>query len=228
MGLIWFLISREAFTRTRQLTPEAKGGFTMKKVKRSILACTIGVLAVCGMTTGRTNRVAADASIKTQQGVVIRSASLTTNKTIKVPQKETKAKSSSKVLSRGGTTEVSARANNVVDYALNYVGYPYVWGAAGPRAFDCSGFVMYVYGKYGVGLPHQSGSQFGCGSSVAKSALSPGDLVFFNTYGSISHVGIYIGGGRFVHAASSKTGVIVSDLTEGYYAARYAGARRVK
>jgi len=202
----------------------------MKKVKRSILVCTIAALSVCGMTTGRTNKVTADASIKTQQGVVIRSANLSTNKTIKVPQKETKAKSSSKgaTLSRGGTTEISTRANTVVDYALNFVGYPYVYGASGPRAFDCSGFVMYVYGKYGVGLPHYSGSQFGCGSAVSKSALSPGDLVFFNTYGSISHVGIYIGGGRFVHASNSRTGVIVSDLTEGYYASKYAGARRVK
>ena len=202
----------------------------MKKVKGCILICTIAALSVCGMTTGRTNKVAADASIKTQQGVVIRTASLSTNKTIKTPEKETRVRSSSKgsSLSRGGTTEVSTRGNSLVQYALQFVGYRYVYGAAGPRAFDCSGFVMYVYGKYGVGLPHYSGSQFGCGTAVSKSALSPGDIVFFNTQGSISHVGIYIGGGRFVHAANSRSGVIVSDLTEGYYAAKYAGARRVR
>jgi len=210
----------------------------MRKLKTSILAGSLVLLTVCGTTNGMTSKVSADASVKGQQGVVIRSTSLTTNKTIKVPQKETKVNSSSKsgsnnkgsgsTASRGGTTEISTRGKGVVEYALQFVGFPYVWGAAGPRAFDCSGFVMYVYGQYGVGLPHQSGSQFGCGQTVDRSALSPGDLVFFNTYGSISHVGIYIGGGRFVHAASSKTGVIVSDLTEGYYAARYAGARRVK
>jgi len=199
----------------------------MRKLKTSILACSLGLLTVCGMTSGVTTKVSADASVKGQQGVVIRSTSLTTNKTIKVPKKETTVKTSSKsgTASRG-TTEISSAGRGLVEYALQFVGYQYVYGTAGPRTFDCSGFVMYVYGKYGVSLPHYSGSQFNCGQPVAKSALSPGDLVFFGS--GISHVGIYIGGGRFVHAANSKSGVITSDLTDGYYAANYQGARRVR
>ena len=205
----------------------------MEKRKRYMVCAAVIVLTTCLGAKGKTDKVYADASIKNQQSVVIRSANYGTSKVIKVPVKNVETtslakKSSSNTGVDRGMTISSSNANGVASYALQFVGSPYVWGAEGPKAFDCSGFVKYVYGEYGVYLDHYSGSQYGAGQAVSKGSLSPGDLVFFNTYGSISHVGIYIGGGQFVHAASSRIGVTVSYLSEGYYAERYAGARRVK
>ena len=201
----------------------------MKKTSRNVLLGVAAMMATCFCITSSSYKVSADATVKAPQGVVVRSASYTTKNVIKVPEKKVAVtpKKTSKTLDRGLSIK-SNNANNVVDYATGFVGFPYVWGATGPRAFDCSGFTSYVYRRFGVSLSRVSGDQFHDGVAVSKSALSPGDLVFFNTYGRISHVGIYIGGGRFVHAASSKVGVTISNLNEGYYASRYAGARRVK
>lgn len=209
----------------------------MKYIKSTVFIFVVSILAIS--ITAKTNsyKVKADAAIKTQQGVVVRSANLTTEKVIVVPKKETeetsKGDSSKKSsLSRGGSMNSSLAKtsgnSSVVAFASKFLGRPYVWGASGPRAFDCSGFTAYVYSNFGVYLDHYTGSQFGTGKSVSRGNLSPGDLVFFNTYGSISHVGIYMGDGRFIHAANERTGVTISNLDEGYYSARYAGARRVK
>lgn len=171
----------------------------------------------------------ADTQGTNEKGVVIKSTSLSTNKVIKVPQKGTSGQNyvsnsyGSMPLSRGA----SETSSNLVNFAYRQLGKPYVWGAVGPRSFDCSGLTMYVYAAMGVSLPHYSGDQFSMGSPVSKANLQPGDLVFFNTYGSISHVGIYVGGGEFIHAPGSGRGVTVSDINSGYYAQRYAGARRI-
>jgi cell wall-associated NlpC family hydrolase len=107
--------------------------------------------------------------------------------------------------------------------ALRYVGVRYSWGGASPRqGFDCSGFVMYVYGKLGMRLPHYTGGQYSHGRRVPYSRLAPGDLVFFSGLG---HVGMYVGHGRYVHAPHSGTVVQVNRL-----AARrgsFVGARRL-
>ena len=124
----------------------------------------------------------------------------------------------------------SATGNAIVDYAMGYVGYPYVWATHGPYSFDCSGFTYWVI-KNVVGKNIGTGtwSQVGAGTPVSRSALQPGDLVFFqNTYtAGLSHVGIYIGGGQFVHAENETTGVKVSDLNSNYYGSRWYGATRV-
>jgi cell wall-associated NlpC family hydrolase len=117
-------------------------------------------------------------------------------------------------------------------FALQFVGARYAWGGSSPeRGFDCSGFVRYVYGQFGVGLPHSAAGQYSSrhGAIVSDPAeLVPGDLVFFvNTYKrGISHVGIYIGGGNVVQALSPGRGVGVASLSSGYWAARYYGAIR--
>jgi cell wall-associated NlpC family hydrolase len=113
--------------------------------------------------------------------------------------------------------------SSVVSIALQYLGVPYVWGGASPSGFDCSGLTMYAYAKVGVYLPHNAAMQYGMGTPVSRSQLAPGDLVFFN---GLSHVGMYIGGGRFVHAPHTGDVVKISSLSEYWYAATYVGARR--
>lgn len=126
--------------------------------------------------------------------------------------------------SRGNSV---ADAGDIVSRALSLQGVPYVFGGTSRNGFDCSGFTQYVFQAGGVSLPRTSYAQFGVGSSVSKNELQPGDLVFFTTYAKgASHVGIYIGGGRFVHA--SENGVKTTSLSDGYYASRYLGARRVR
>jgi len=112
----------------------------------------------------------------------------------------------------------------VVRYARRLLGVPYVWGGSTPSSgFDCSGFVRFVYQRFGVALPHSSYADFDLGRSVSRSALEPGDLVFFNGLG---HVGLYIGGGRFIHAPHTGTSVEVDSLS-GEYGGNYDGARRL-
>ena len=107
--------------------------------------------------------------------------------------------------------------------ALEYLGIPYQWGGASPTTgFDCSGLVMYVYAQLGVQLPHQAAAQYGYGVPVPRDQLLPGDLVFFD---DLSHVGIYIGDGEFVHAP--QTGDVVKIATLAQFGTRYVGARRL-
>jgi len=108
--------------------------------------------------------------------------------------------------------------------AARYLGVPYRWGGASPAGFDCSGLVMYVYAQLGISLPHYTVAQYGAGTPVARGELQPGDLVFFDGLG---HVGIYIGGGQFIHAPHTGDVVRVSSLSESWYAATYVGARRI-
>ena len=132
--------------------------------------------------------------------------------------------------STGGSPTPSAPApppsshSSVVSIALQYLGVPYVWGGASPSGFDCSGLTMYAYAKVGVYLPHNAAMQYGMGTPVSRSQLAPGDLVFFN---GLSHVGMYIGGGRFVHAPHTGDVVKISSLSESWYASTYVGARRL-
>jgi cell wall-associated NlpC family hydrolase len=111
--------------------------------------------------------------------------------------------------SGSSTSAPSGHGDQVASLALAEQGKPYVWAASGPNSFDCSGLVMYVFAKIGIQLPHSSYSQAGMGSPVAFSDLQPGDLVFFN---GNSHVGIYIGGGQFVHAPHTGDVVRVASL----------------
>lgn len=123
---------------------------------------------------------------------------------------------------------MAKNAADILNTALSYKGVKYRFGGATPAGFDCSGFVMYVFNKHGIKLPRTADIQFTVGKLIKnKKELKPGDLVFFETYEKgASHVGIYQGNDKFVHASSSR-GVTLSGLSEEYYAKRYLGARRL-
>jgi len=107
-----------------------------------------------------------------------------------------------------------APRSQVVSIAKRYLGAPYVWAAAGPNSFDCSGFTMFVYRQVGVSLPHSSRAQIGYGERVSRSNLRPGDLVFFGS--PIHHVGIYVGGGMMIHAPHTGARVRIDPLHSNY------------
>ena len=127
---------------------------------------------------------------------------------------------------------VSTKANEVIAYAKTLLGKPYVWGAQGPNSFDCSGFTYYVFkNAAGITLPRTSSAQSKYGTYVSKSNLKAGDLIFFDTVGpnngAVTHVGIYIGNGQFIHAASGQGKVVINNLNSTYYVNAYVNARRV-
>jgi peptidoglycan DL-endopeptidase CwlO len=113
-------------------------------------------------------------------------------------------------------------AERAVALARTQLGVPYLYGGASPEGFDCSGLVMWVYGRLGISLPHNAAALFGMGRPVSLDHLRPGDLVFFPGLG---HVGIYIGGGRMIHAPQTGERVEVQALDERD--AGLAGARRI-
>lgn len=118
----------------------------------------------------------------------------------------------------------SSQGEAVVAYAKEYLGCNYVYGGTSPSGFDCSGFTQYVYSNFGVSLNRTAAAQYSNGTSVSD--LQAGDLVYFGKSG-IYHVGIYIGGGSFIHAANRERGVTIDTLTSGYYKTNYVGARRI-
>ena len=126
-------------------------------------------------------------------------------------------------------TAPSAAGSDIVAEAQKYLGTPYVYGGASPSGFDCSGFVYYVLKQLGFSPYRTPADQYNQGTYVEKGSLQPGDIVFFaGTYASgISHVGIYVGGGQFIHSPNSRSTVSYSDLTSGYWAQHYYGARRM-
>lgn len=124
----------------------------------------------------------------------------------------------------------SATGAQILAKATEYLGTPYVYGGASPSGFDCSGFVYYVYGTFGISVGRTPAEQYSAGTVVDKASLQPGDIVLFAGTGSssISHTGIYAGNGQFIHSPNSRSTVSYSDLTSGYWSEHfYCGVRVV-
>ena len=127
---------------------------------------------------------------------------------------------------RGDGVLYNADRKRVVNTAKRYLGVPYRRGGATPEGFDCSGYVMYVFRRNGMSLPRSAEDQFHRGRRIALRAAGPGDLVFFNTQGGgrITHVGIYLGRGRFIHAPSTGKKVSITRLNNPYWKRRFIGS----
>ncbi len=121
--------------------------------------------------------------------------------------------------------------NRLVRYAKKYLGGRYVWGGTKPSGFDCSGYIRYLYAKEGIKLPRTAYAQSKVGRPISKANLKKGDLLFFLTdkkrHIPITHVGMYIGNGKFIHAASREDGIIISSLFKGKYKRFFVKAKRV-
>lgn len=132
--------------------------------------------------------------------------------------------------SSGSTSSANGTRQEIIDYAADLLGCKYVYGGTSPSGFDCSGFTQYVFAHFGVSLSHSSATQYSNSVRIKKSELKPGDLVFFSqTSGSskVGHVGIYVGDGQFIHAASPGKGVRYDGLDDTYYVNHYIGCGRV-
>ena len=125
------------------------------------------------------------------------------------------------------TYATSTLAEDIIAHSYSYLGTPYRYGGTSYSGIDCSGFTMKVFAQFGIYLPHGASDQYALSTPVTTEERAPGDLVFFNTSGyGIGHVGIYLGGGQFIHASTSR-GVIISSLYESYYARTYLFAGRI-
>lgn len=178
-------------------------------------------------------------SIAQQNGVSVSALEnwngLTSNSVLHVGQKlriggPLQARGSSTLSGRSSSVPVgftaAVKGAGIAQYAEQFIGAPYRWGGESPAGFDCSGLVQFAFGHFGVNLGRTSYAQYQSGYSVSKANLIPGDLVFFDTDGpGASHVGIYIGGGRFVNAASWR--VEIDSLDNSYWGGHYLGAKRV-
>ena len=177
-------------------------------------------------------KYAAKKPVAKKPTVVAKKPSKASSKTKLVASKAAKSSQATRNRRSSGGGQPLAYASNgnggLLDRAQSFLGVRYRYGAASRSATDCSGFTTQVFKSQGVKLPRTAAQQSTRGQKVSKGELKAGDLVFFNTRGSrVSHVGIYKGNGKFIHASSGKGRVMESSLNEGYYQRRFAGARRV-
>ncbi len=143
------------------------------------------------------------------------------------PAAKTTSASSQSAASVATTAAATGTRQQIVDYAATLLGCKYVYGGTTPSGFDCSGYVRYVFNHFGVSLPRTSSSQYANSVHIKKADLNVGDLVFFTqTRGSskVGHVGIYVGGGQFIHAASPGKGVRYDSIYSDYYSSHYIGS----
>lgn len=163
----------------------------------------------------------------------LRSEMLKPGQVLRVPRLQKALRRTARVKAVARRAPLPARSgddiHDLLAYARSLLGIRYRWAGESPTTgFDCSGFTKYVFGRFGVALPHSAAAQYSCGIPVARAELIPGDLLFFRTSGSgIDHAAIYCGDGRFIHASSCGGCVRVDALTEPYWSSHLVGARRL-
>ncbi len=175
----------------------------------------------CYVEVNNKNGYVSESLLSTSKQVVTSRSSMnerTTNTT------NTSTSTSTTNKTKETTTSNSSKGSEVVAYAKTLLGCKYVYGGTTTKGFDCSGFTQYVYKHFGVNLNRTAAAQYSNGTSVSN--LQAGDLVMFGKSG-INHVGIYIGGNTFIHAANPSKGVTTDTLSSGYYKTNYVGARRI-
>jgi len=195
----------------------------MRNKKNMLTKCIIATFVFAGACLINTQNANADTTLTPNKGITLKTSELKTTKVIKAPSDTATTSDSGDTASRGAVS----KGTEIANYAYRFLGKPYVYGATGPNSFDCSGLTQYVYHKFGVEISRTTYTQVGEGTKVNRSDLRAGDLVFFNTEGSISHVGIYVGNGEFIHAPRTGKPVMVSSLSDGYYSQKYSTARRI-
>jgi len=203
-------------------------GFTAQTVRNKLIA-SASVVSVKQEKSSPSIQVVAAVAESEVTAEVNTQTKTETEAVVKPTETAKSSQKPAQVASTSTTSQVSRGGNSseIVKNAQSLQGVPYVFGGTSRNGFDCSGFTQYVFKGSGINLPRTSYSQFDAGTAVKKDQLQPGDLVFFSTYSKgASHVGIYIGGGSFVHASNS--GVKTTSLSDSYYSARYVGARRVQ
>lgn len=131
------------------------------------------------------------------------------------------------VVDENDPTAYSPAGEQIAAYARQFLGYSYVYGGESPSGFDCSGFVQYVYAQLGYTVHRTATAQLADGYNVPYDSLLPGDIIYFGYGSTASHVGIYLGNGEFIHAQSSATGVVITELSDPWYANRFLCAHRI-
>jgi peptidoglycan DL-endopeptidase CwlO len=190
---------------------------------RAAVATSTGVLAVGAMLSAGTPAAPATAAVTQPVAPVVHTAPLPEFATPTTATAITTAitKAAAAIPASPVAPSPAVRSASALSRAMSKIGAPYRWGAAGPSAFDCSGLVSWAYKQVGVSLPHSSNAMSRIGQAVSRSQLRPGDLVFF--YQPVSHVAIYVGNGKVVHASTSSEPVKISNLSD----MPFSGARRV-
>ncbi len=212
---------QEQLTKAGYLTQHADGIFG-NDTKRAVLAFQRDQkLKITGTVDGATWRALKNAKPKTWGANVPPPAHVNTESTAPLRPKVSYIPESQPFLPRN-------KAASVVSTAKKYIGVPYKFGGTTPKAFDCSGYLQYVFAQNGLQIPRTADEQFKLGRKATSTGqLEPGDLVFFTTYEpGASHCGIYLGDGKFIHASSSK-GVRIDELSNSYWQPRFYGAKHI-
>lgn len=199
-----------------------------QKVEQNVTVSTINTAEQQTQVTGATQPTETQQVQNTQTGATQSAQPQTSAQQQASAQTQQQAQAPAQKPSNSvPTSSTGVTGNDIVAYAMKFKGYRYVYGAAGPNAFDCSGFTMYVYKHFGYSLSHSSRVQATQGKKVTGE-LQPGDILVFTNGGTqVGHVGIYIGNDKFIHASDSKTGVIISNLSDRWNKSKYVGARRI-
>lgn len=218
--LLIFLSVQTVFAYSNVTLKSGMSGSTVTKFQKDLK--TLGFISIS--PTGYFGDVTKAAVIKFQKKYGLTSDGVAGAQTL---GKVDKLLGRTTTISRGDSESTFQK---ITDYAKRFLGIDYVWGGTTPKGFDCSGFVKYVYKKFGITLNRVASDQAKQGTTVKKANLQPGDLVFFDTNGGhnhINHVGLYIGSGKFIQASSGNSNVVISTITEGFYSKSYMTAKRI-